>query len=373
MIKIEYPDKFVEEYYYSIVTKNKNVNEIKLSQTKVTKINKVLKRIKFKGGTLDLEKLITADFDELIELVRLFENEFCNEFKDKVKMKNIGNEQYIDYLFESRLNDNILPVFLSDSKIKTKILNDMKNEWNSILSESNSIVYEVDSIRKKISNFFMSKSDIINLKTCYYCNIDFINSFVSKGENKNHFTLDHFFPKEKFPYLSISLFNLVPCCSPCNTKFKGKKTFKFDKELFSLSPSSKFYQVDNELFFNLYFNISGQNLEEKLKKVISNNDFEIKLENCSKMIGNYSFIDFFKLEGRYDFHKNEALKMINKRKIYSDSQIKELSDLFIQKGIAKDEEAIKKDLFGTSIFNEDEKNEPFAKYKKDIAKQLGLI
>ena len=38
-------------------------------------------------------------------------------------------------------------------------------------------------------------------------------------------TLDHFYPKHKYPYLALSLYNLIPSCHPCNSSLKGKIDF----------------------------------------------------------------------------------------------------------------------------------------------------
>jgi hypothetical protein len=73
------------------------------------------------------------------------------------------------------------------------------------------------------------------------------------------------------------------------------------------------------------------------------------------------------LQGCYNFHKTESLKLIKQRRIYSDSQIVALS-----KFLKMDVIEIKKHLFGTLLF-ENDSNEPFDKYKKDIAKELGII
>ena len=80
--------------------------------------------------------------------------------------------------------------------------------------------------------------------------------------------------------------------------------------------------------------------------------------------------DIFKIKGRYYFHKKEALNIILKRQIYSDSNIKEISEVL---KFTRDEETIKRDLFGSSIFNPEENNQPLTKYKKDIAKKIGII
>jgi hypothetical protein len=38
-------------------------------------------------------------------------------------------------------------------------------------------------------------------------------------------SLDHFYDKDTYPFLAISIFNLVPCCHICNSKFKHTKNF----------------------------------------------------------------------------------------------------------------------------------------------------
>jgi len=42
------------------------------------------------------------------------------------------------------------------------------------------------------------------------------------GGLKARFQFDHFYSKKQFPYLSISLYNLIPSCAPCNLS-KGDK------------------------------------------------------------------------------------------------------------------------------------------------------
>jgi hypothetical protein len=38
-------------------------------------------------------------------------------------------------------------------------------------------------------------------------------------------TLDHFYPQHAYPYLALSLYNLVPSCYVCNSSLKGKTDF----------------------------------------------------------------------------------------------------------------------------------------------------
>lgn len=62
------------------------------------------------------------------------------------------------------------------------------------------------------------------LKYCPYCNADTVYAF-KKGNTKKPVkvvsALDHFYPKSKYPFLALSLYNLIPVCSRCNSQMKG--------------------------------------------------------------------------------------------------------------------------------------------------------
>lgn len=216
--------------------------------------------------------------------------------------------------------------------------------------------YEYDSKRKDILNFYFINE--IGINSCHYCNIDFINLFNDEDNIKDHFAFDHVFSKAFFSFLSLSIFNLVPCCYPCNSKFKLKKEFINTVGLEKIIPSSTNYQFDKLANFRLKLN---NNCE--IKKI---EDYSVHFGdlNYNKNIEDY--IKMFKLEGRYEFHKKVSFDMIDKRKIYSDSQINEIAVL-----LKRDINSIKEDIFGKECF--ESKNEPFEKYKQDIARQLGLI
>jgi len=96
-------------------------------------------------------------------------------------------------------------------------------------------------------------------------------------------------------------------------------------------------------------------------------DFELLLkEDFSDIYTKY--IEVFELNGRYDYHKYKVLEMINKRKQYPDSRIKELAIL-----TQKTEEEVKQDLFGEYIFDSNDLHKrPLSKLIKDIAQELGL-
>lgn len=402
MIKIEYPylDKSAS------VTKNKfNKEYYELIKTKVdeSKINSLLKKINpANTDEINLEKLLTADFNKLLrykllierykikkDLTRCFttgvikpsniyENaqgmisDFFMEKKINMKTCHYCNLDFIN-IFEERYSYTSLQEFIIEAPKEALIKmaeisvatakkirnNRLWNNFNQILKKilGNGIVY--NKLNSILNDDIAGKLIHFNYK-----------QIIIK---KNHFTLDHFLPKNEFAYFGLSLYNLVPSCNSCNCKFKGAQEFANSAKLSWLSPTSTTFKLGDNLEFKLYFNVTGLDLNEKINNVDTLNDFTIKIEDKKSIKGFETYLNMFKLSGRYEFHRPEALKMIKKRSDYPDSQIKELSELFTKNGLIKDEKSVKIDLFGSSIFSPDEKNESFAKYKNDIAKQLKLI
>ena len=206
--------------------------------------------------------------------------------------------------------------------------------------------------QKHISKFF---EEYVEVHTCYFCNIEFINTFMTKDENiKNGFTLDHYIDKGKYPYLALSLYNLIPSCYTCNSKVKRIHSVE------TLSPSSAHFNFDDKVKFKTFIENKNLQIEDK-------EDFNLLLkEDFSEIYKKY--IDVFELDGRYEYHKYKVIEMIKKRKEYPNSRIKELALL-----TQKTEEEVKQDLFGEYLFEDDILHKrPLSKLIHDISQELGL-
>ena len=60
------------------------------------------------------------------------------------------------------------------------------------------------------------------LKYCPYCNADTVYAFKKNNAKQSAVSaLDHFYPKSQYPFLALSLYNLVPVCARCNSQMKG--------------------------------------------------------------------------------------------------------------------------------------------------------
>ncbi|MEM5682767.1 hypothetical protein AAHB64_01575 [Bacillus toyonensis] len=70
----------------------------------------------------------------------------------------------------------------------------------------------------------------LGIKSCPYCNRQYITPMYSEN-GKVRADLDHFYNKAKYPYFSISIFNLVPSCKFCNSSLKGTEDFEYNTNL----------------------------------------------------------------------------------------------------------------------------------------------
>lgn len=301
MLKIKYSSN-LEDSYYDIISKSKadKFNGLTFEEYYNTNIKAIL-------NNYSLADILTGDFDKLLEI------------KESINLSSTDFE--------------IIKTFFNYDKANSK-----------------DFIPLISKLQPKISEFFQEN---IEVHTCYYCNIDFINTFKKNNEIKNAFTLDHVLEKADYPFLALNLYNLVPSCYVCNSKVKDSKI------PFEFSPTNKDFDFNERVKFKSF--ISNVNLQIEKEQ-----DFYIKLiENYSNKYDKY--IESLNLNDRYDYHKYKVLEMIQKRREYPDSRIKELSDL-----TKKTQEEIKQDLFGIYT-SEDLHKRPLSKLIKDISEELDLI
>jgi len=147
--------------------------------------------------------------------------------------KFANDPQEVYQLIFGYLTNNIERLFYGD----LTELKDINTQVELIINRHNLPVPNYDGTTfSKVFNYewFRGKTDIRNdwfktlgIKVCPYCN----RSFLAVAEQKKpkgtedvlYFDIDHFFPKEKYPWLALSFYNLIPSCTICNQRIKGKK------------------------------------------------------------------------------------------------------------------------------------------------------
>jgi len=78
--------------------------------------------------------------------------------------------------------------------------------------------FDYDTIASKFGNLIIEQ---LSLTVCPYCALESIQNYSSIKIRPD---LDHFYPRSRFPFLAISLYNLIPAGSICNQKLKKNHT-----------------------------------------------------------------------------------------------------------------------------------------------------
>jgi hypothetical protein len=301
-------------------------------------------------------KIKKFKFDEKTTLEERYKSSFKEKYNCNLKELLIGSFEDIESkkgTIESidKKNNKCIKTMLGC--IKRSLPRSMKSYFSTEKNKKITFLFNYNNKRKVISSFFR---DNVDLHTCYFCNIGYINNF-NKNNKKigTSFTLDHYIPKGKYPHLALSFYNLVPSCYICNT-------LKKDDEINNVSPTSSQFNFDEKVKFKTF--ISKENKSFQIKK---EDDFELHLkEDFSNEYKKY--MEVFKLDERYQYHKNKVLEMIEKRKIYPDSRIKELAKI-----TQRTKQEVKRDLFGDYLFEDGLHKRPLSKLIRDIAYELGLV
>ncbi|WP_281234860.1 MULTISPECIES: hypothetical protein [Flavobacterium] len=205
----------------------------------------------------------------------------------------------------------------------------------------------------------------LGLKTCYVCNAQYALNAVpenrpAKGtvavqdRYKAKFQFDHYLPKAKYPALSISLFNLFPICSPCNS-IKGERDLGID--FLSSDPND----WDDKFTFKI--------LEKSLTAFLLNQKaMKIDFIDKTTYIGMESLAKRFDIKGIYNNQIDLIEELIIRKLKYSDTYKGKLTqsfpNLFHKTSI---DERIE---LGTYSQNEGIHKRPMSKFIHDIDQQL---
>ncbi|KOY87851.1 hypothetical protein AD998_18445 [bacterium 336/3] len=191
----------------------------------------------------------------------------------------------------------------------------------------------------------------LGMQVCPYCNRNYIRNL----QEKRTCEFDHFYPKEAYPFLAMSFYNLIPSCKTCNQTLKGSKEI-------SINP----YDTD---FFEEKFSF-----KLKIKKASFYHDskqgFELDFtEVKNKLQENFTV---FEIENLYNQHKDIILELIQKQVTYSDDYIDDLFKRY-EGTLFKNREDVLRHIGGNYVSEENFHKRPLSKLTHDIAEDLGFI
>lgn len=239
------------------------------------------------------EKLLSAPADELRKLVIDVENIWCPYVTDSIKKGS--------YLYQ--INQELFTGI--DYKA---FANSHSDDWCGLL------------LMKELAK---------HVRYCPYCNAETIYAirFTERGDTrmvKNAF--DHYFPRARYPFLGLSLYNLIPACSRCNSNLKGSKY----KDLVRMA-HPYLDDVDKNMVFTLVY---GKRWYQGAcsDKAISSILFE------ERKTGTYPpGVDWgrlFKMTTVYtELFKQEAMTAVCRATMYSKSYCQKMADKLARKGL----------------------------------------
>lgn len=149
----------------------------------------------------------------------------------------------------------------------------------------------------------------LNVRYCPYCNAESVYA-IKKSKLTARSALDHYFPQSMYPYLAISLCNLVPSCTRCNTDIKGSRELDYNLHLHPFAESFH----DGAVFEYLPLRATVGFRPESVK---CEDDFDLdikaraELRNTSQGKKALALGKFFNVDTVYNLlFKPEALKAI---------------------------------------------------------------
>ncbi|MEM6721936.1 MAG: hypothetical protein AAF611_21590 [Bacteroidota bacterium] len=372
MIRIPYPiqsEDFDNRYIQKLMAANiQNFD----------KANTLLKKINYQGEVLKVESLLVAVFEKLLSIHETIKNNLSkNEFTEFEKLFNYhgGNQRKIADFFMQQIEIPMDSCFYCNIDFINSFTDiaDYKNDIDFVNNAQEFELEQLHGVGKRSATVIIGErlkrkegqgkgfTDInqvprLNKKAKEQLkSLDFLNTH-------NHFTLDHFLPQSKYKCLSLCLYNFVPTCYACNSKFKKDKEFStMDMDKLKLvSPSSRFFSLHDNFSFKIYY-------PKDLDDIKTDTDYNLEKEINANNELVQEFLNLYKIEGRYVFHKRVLLKLIEKKLKYPESKIKEISETY---GMSVDE--LRETIFGEELFNADLTTKPLTKLKRDIAKDINI-
>lgn len=232
--------------------------------------------------------------------------------------------------------------------LKLRDSDDVAELW-----ESCKTIFDYDDFSKKYRDKVLNA---IGVSVCPYCNRQYISHFGTDNKKRNSGDIDHFYNKDSYPFLALSLFNFVPSCQICNSRLKHTKDFYINPHI---NPYEQ--NFGNGVRFEI------DNLESILNPSI---EPKIKLKYDSKQIEYANSAETFHLEELYSNHCDYAKEIIKKAKVFNDSKIKEYVEKYGSLFTSKSE--LYRTLYGNYLDEDDQGKRPLSKLTQDLLYDLNV-
>lgn len=271
---------------------------------------------------------------------------------------------------KAKLISSSLPKYLKDFLYKnlTQILVEKPEKLLEINKEFYSVNKEkfkkINSIIKKIFDYnsFTTKkqeyngyslADNLQINTCPNCNRHYTITISSKkiDGQLTRPDFDHYFPKSKYPLLSLSFYNLIPSCKICNSTFKGNKETDIKQHIHPYVDN-----IINDFSFDYKLSSKGLYKCESISVEYKEPTTEDRIKKTFEM---------FRIEETYNGHRFIVEQILQLKNSLNDDYLKILTQNTYENINWKPEDAYRI-AFGVNYKDNELYEQPFSKLKKDI-------
>lgn len=208
---------------------------------------------------------------------------------------------------------------------------------------------------------------LLNVEVCPYCNRMFTSTVVKEEQQDKRIRpqLDHYWNKDNYPFLALSIMNLVPSCGVCNlTKGTDKrpvlypykeglgKAFRFKTEPDAENPDMSYLTGSNTVF-----TVALCQASDEVPK-----DYAQRVKNS---------MEVFCLEKLYQHHTRFLSDLFLQRYIFTEEYCEELAVTFPE--MFPSVEDVKGVLYLRSIRQSDWGERPLSKLVHDIDSEIGEL
>lgn len=223
------------------------------------------------------------------------------------------------------------------------------------------LILEALSYEYKRTTFYPDYFRELGIRSCVYCNsqlavnVDRLQSTLKEPRKERwiaKYQLDHYYPKDHYPFLAVSLYNLYPVCGSCNIS-KGTNLVAFELYTQNFRDSPFRFSLDAASMVHYMLDEDSQKLKIKFVAVDAEYD------------------RIFHVSSIYNTQQDIAEELILKALIYNKEYKQMLTRSFAE--IFHPGSIQTRMLLGNYAEPSEILRRPMSKFMQDIGKDLGLI
>jgi len=211
-------------------------------------------------------------------------------------------------------------------------------------------------------------ADAIKVNVCPYCNRQYTNTVILNNINGNRDYIikpafDHFYCRAEYPVLGLSIYNLIPSCTTCNSTLKLEEDFALREYMHPYVEG-----FDNDGVFTYTPQIAEGLFNPEIDNVEIRIDCTTAPEAKRERIENNT--TFFAINTIYtQCHVDLLNEILQKCRDNPPEHLRFLARLTNMNTT----EGLYRYLFSNYLNQDDYLKRPLSKFTKDIATELGII